>query len=110
MKRSSILKDLIEKRGTLMDFSKKVDMPYNTLRSILIRGVGNSSVNNVMKICGELGITIDELNKLANEESYKKTEIITIAAHHDGDEYTEEELKQIEEFKEFVISKRNKNK
>ncbi|ARF67635.1 hypothetical protein B7C51_06995 [Paenibacillus larvae subsp. pulvifaciens] len=33
-------------------------------------------------------------------------EINTIAAHHDGKEWTEEELKEIEEFKKFVLSKR----
>ena len=32
----------------------------------------------------------------------------TIAAHHDGTEYTEEELNDIENFKEFVKSRRNK--
>jgi len=35
-------------------------------------------------------------------------EIETIAAHHDGDAWTEEELKAIEDFKAFVKSKRNK--
>ncbi|GIP61995.1 hypothetical protein J32TS6_05500 [Virgibacillus pantothenticus] len=33
---------------------------------------------------------------------------ITIAAHHDGDEWTEEELKEIEKFKEYLRSKREK--
>lgn len=32
----------------------------------------------------------------------------TIAAHHEGEEWTEEELKAIEDFKEFVKSKRKK--
>ncbi len=40
-----------------------------------------------------------------------KTHIETIAAHHDGDEWTEEELESIEEFKEFVRTRRqNKEK
>lgn len=34
----------------------------------------------------------------------------TIAAHHDGDDYTEEELADIEKFKEFVRSKREQEK
>lgn len=33
-------------------------------------------------------------------------EIQTIAAHHDGDDWTEEELDEIEQFKEFVRMKR----
>lgn len=35
-----------------------------------------------------------------------KNPIETIAAHHDGDEWTEEELEEIERFKEFVRMKR----
>ncbi len=34
----------------------------------------------------------------------------TIAAHFDGDEYTEEELEEIKQFAEFVKSKRNSDK
>ncbi|MFY9421622.1 MAG: XRE family transcriptional regulator, partial [Bacilli bacterium] len=34
--------------------------------------------------------------------------IETIAAHHDGEEWTEEELEEIERFKEFVKMKRQK--
>jgi len=35
-----------------------------------------------------------------------KDPIETIAAHHDGEEWTEEELEEIERFKEFVRMKR----
>ncbi len=37
-----------------------------------------------------------------------RTPIDTIAAHHEGDEFTEEELKDIEKFKEFVKMRRKK--
>lgn len=33
-------------------------------------------------------------------------EISTIAAHHDDENWTEEELNEIEEFKKFILSKR----
>ena len=33
--------------------------------------------------------------------------IHTIAAHHDGEDWTEEELDEIETFKKFVLSKRD---
>lgn len=33
-------------------------------------------------------------------------EISTIAAHHDDEDWTEDELNEIEEFKKFVLSKR----
>ena len=36
------------------------------------------------------------------------TPIETIAAHHEGEDWTEEELEEIERFKEFVKMKRQK--
>lgn len=39
-----------------------------------------------------------------------RTPIETIAAHHDGDEFTEEELNEIEKFKEFVRMKREQDR
>lgn len=41
-----------------------------------------------------------------DSSSYFNSEPETIAAHHDGDEWTEEELAEIERFKEFVRMKR----
>lgn len=38
----------------------------------------------------------------------RSPQIHTIAAHHEGEEWTDEELDEIEEFKKFVLSKRNK--
>ena len=37
----------------------------------------------------------------------RSTQITTIAAHHDGEDWTEEELDEIETFKKFVLSKRD---
>lgn len=37
---------------------------------------------------------------------YGNNEVETIAAHHEGEDYTKEELEQIEAFKAFVRSKR----
>jgi len=39
----------------------------------------------------------------------KEEEIETLAAHKDGEDWTEEELEDIENFKKYVLSKR-KNK
>lgn len=104
-KRTEIIKDLIkEKAPNLKAFAESVDLPYTTLRSMLDRGIGNASVDNVLKVCKGLGITTDQLERMAETGDY----IITIAAHHDGDEWTEEELEEIEEFKKYVLSKRKK--
>ena len=38
----------------------------------------------------------------------RSNKITTIAAHHEGEEWTQEELDEIEEFKKLVLSKKNK--
>lgn len=56
------LKNLILSRyRSIREFTIAVDMPYTTIDSIFRRGVGNSSVTNVIKICKALGISADEL-------------------------------------------------
>lgn len=56
------LKDLILiKYRSLREFSLSHDIPYTTLKSMLTRGIGNSSVTNVIKVCKALGISADAL-------------------------------------------------
>lgn len=56
------LKDLILSRyKSIREFTIIVDIPYTTLDSIFRRGIGNSSVTNVIKICKALGISADAL-------------------------------------------------
>lgn len=45
-----------------------------------------------------------DMNYLIGRSSY----ITTIAAHHDNEDWTDEELNEIDEFKKFVLSKRGK--
>lgn len=105
MEKAKILRNLIEKTGmSFRQFSIKAGVPYTTLLSILDRGVGKASVDNVLKICRTLGITTEQLAVMAGERVY---EPLTIAAHHEEEEWSEEELAEIERFKEYVRSKRN---
>lgn len=56
------LKNLILSRfKSLREFTIFYNIPYSTLNSILKRGVDNSSVSNVIKICQALSISTDEL-------------------------------------------------
>lgn len=56
------LKDLILKRyHSVREFTISANIPYSTLDSIFKRGIGNSSVINVIKICKALGISADAL-------------------------------------------------
>lgn len=72
------------------------------------------SLETFIKVSSAMGIDIDTLIRMVDENqpvyigsnySYEPT---TIAAHHDEEDWTEEELAEIEEFKRYVKSKRNK--
>lgn len=68
MERSEKIKKLVKEKGmNLKEFSKKIDIPYTTFHSMLSRGIGNASVDNVIKICQGLGITVEELNNRIND-------------------------------------------
>ena len=122
MKRTEILKKLINETGLSMRaFSEKTNIPNTTLHSMLDRGIGNASVDNVIKVCKSLGITVEQLEEMAENDGHVSThklEIInefkklnqleTIAAHFDGDEFTEDDKDDIENFIKYVLSKKNK--
>ena len=59
------------------------------------------------KLADFFGVTTDYLLGRSDQKtSSDDYEIETIAAHHDGEEWTEEELEEIARFKEFVRMKR----
>jgi len=56
------LKNLITSRyRSVREFSIKAGIPYTTVETILKRGLLNSTINNVMKICNELKIDVHAL-------------------------------------------------
>lgn len=56
------LKEMIcEKYGSVIEFSRKIDIANSTLNSILNRGLHKASISNIIKICTELNISADEL-------------------------------------------------
>ena len=60
---------IIDRYGSVRRFADKIHVPYTTIDTILKRGMLNSNVLNVIKICNELGIDVDELanNKVVNK-------------------------------------------
>ena len=68
------LKDhILERYVSIREFSHTINMSYSTLDSILRRGVGNSSVTNIIKICKALNISADALaeGEIVSLNSYK---------------------------------------
>lgn len=52
---------ILSKYKSVLEFTQSINMPYGTIASIFRRGIGNSSVTNIIKICQALGISADEL-------------------------------------------------
>ena len=46
---------------SIREFTQKAEIPYSTMDGILKRGIANSSIGNILKVCSALGISADEL-------------------------------------------------
>ncbi|GAB5612598.1 MAG: helix-turn-helix domain-containing protein [Coprococcus comes] len=102
--RAELLKKLMENKNMkVADIVKISGLPYSTVKAILERGAEKAGYVNVCKICNALGITADELEKMVADDTYQPT---TLAAHFDGEEYTESEMEEIKNFAAFVKNKR----
>lgn len=79
MKREEYIKQLISDNDmNVKDFAKSVNIPYTTLLGMLKNGLGGAAVDNVIKVCKGLGITIEDLN---NIESSNIQEPFIINSH-----------------------------
>lgn len=93
------LKIARERKGiSQKDMAESIGVAKSTY-SLYESGNREPNVQTIKKIADVLNVSADELLGL-NEEP------ITIAAHFDGDEYTEEELDEIRQFAEFVKNRR----
>lgn len=67
MNREKYLKNLIEaKYGNVRAFSEHIKLPYTTVRSILSRGLMNTKMRNIIKICNGLGIYLEDVININN--------------------------------------------
>ncbi|EJS58162.1 MULTISPECIES: LexA family protein [Bacillus] len=79
MKKAEIVTRLIKEAGySKRAFAEKIGLPPTTLQSMLSRGIGKASIDNVIKVCKGLGITTDDLERLANEENSSIKEEVSI--------------------------------
>ena len=83
---------IIEKYGSVRQFSFKIDVPYTTVDSILKRGIDNSNVGNVIKICKALNISIDTL--LDNKDIVRANDIIK-----DNNLVDDKPIKELDQYK-----------
>ena len=72
------LKDYILSRyKSVLDFTKKADMPYSTIDSIFKRGIKNANVQTIIKLCDILSIQVEPLfnGEIIEKEHNKKSGI-----------------------------------
>ena len=123
------LKDILTERNiAVKDFSKQIGVPATTLYSFIKRDSEDVKLELITKICNGLGIKVTDFLKtldyidgkpstIFDLSSFNETEVAkitkeinnepqTIAAHFDGNEFTEEELEEIKRFAKFVKSQR----
>ena len=82
------------------DLSENIGVAKSTY-SLYESGKREPNVDTIKKIASVLNVSADTLLGIDEEPT-------TLAAHFDGDEYTEDELDEIKQFAEFVKGKRGK--
>ena len=96
------LKDLIiERYGNLKKFTDEIDMPWTTLDSILKRGVLNSGVVNVIKICKALEISVDAIGEGRIEQITTTVKTESDNKIHTMD-LTDEQINSVNAFVEII--------
>lgn len=103
----------IEKLDKLMEennlnkhsLSVQCGIPYTTIDGFYKKGTDNIKLSTLRKLSDFFDCSLDYL---ADDNVTEKNNIETLAAHHEGEDFTEEELEEIERFKEFVRARRNK--
>ena len=83
--REKYITNLIKERGfNVKSFANYIEMPYSTLRSILEKGIGGASIDNVIKICKGLNISIDTLKPSDDKITYSSHEEKVILAYRNN--------------------------
>jgi transcriptional regulator with XRE-family HTH domain len=98
---------ILQKYRSVRAFSEETGIPYSTIDSIFKRGIANSSVSNIIKICRALGIDADSLGDGTVEP--RRKEITAAAAHFNIDKLTPEGIERYMEFMEFLAQKYSKD-
>ena len=93
------LDELLKKQNvTVTELARRVGVAPTTIYSIIQRNNKKVDIDVLLNIADILGVDADYFR-----DSDKP---VTIAAHFDGNEFTEEELDEIRNFAEYVKSKR----
>lgn len=82
------------------ELARESGVPYTTIDGFYKKGSENAKLSTLKKLCSYFDCSLDYLaDNNVNEPR-------TMAAHFDGDEYTEEEITKIKEYAAFVKANR----
>lgn len=90
-----------EKKINKAELARESGVPYTTIDGFYKKGAENAKLSTLKKLCAYFNCSLDYL---ADDDTSEMPH--TVAAHFDGDEYTEDELDEIRNFAAFVKSKR----
>ena len=97
------LSELMELNGTnANELAKKIGVSPQTIYSMIKRDSKKADIEVLLKIAAIFGVNIEYFVE-------EQAAPITMAAHFDGTEYTEEELEEIRQFAEFVKKRKSKS-
>lgn len=86
---------------TTEELSVRSNVPVGTLNKILSGATKDPKLETLKSIAKVLGLSLNDFDDDLDASH-------TIAAHFDGDEYTEEQLERIKAFAAFIKSEDNK--
>lgn len=85
---------------TQKELAEKLGVKHNAISS-WENGVNSIDIDTLFRICQIFGVTVNDMYGI-------KSEVSTLAAHKDGEHFTDEELSKIEEYKRLLIAARPK--
>lgn len=97
-----------DRKISINDLENALGYSKNTLYRLKTQTPG---ADKLEAIADYFNVSTDYLLGRTNQKIFPEDNTVhTIAAHHEGDEWTEEELQEIEEFKRFVAMRREARK
>lgn len=114
------LVSLIDQRGlNLREVSIKCGIAYSTLRDLVTGKNKNPLANTLKKLSDGLEVQadyfIEDSAEISTEKSLDKihklaetNKIKTLAAHFEGEDFSDKDVEDIENFIKFVLSKKKK--
>ena len=99
------LEYLMRKNGisNRSELAKISGIPYTTIDGFYKKGSDNIKLSTLRKLAACLHCSLDFLTEESDFIQYPHT----LAAHFEGDEFTPEEMEEINNFVNYVKSKRN---